>query len=212
MQVKEQQRFPSPGARPQPLAFDGKSLWTGSWETDHIYEIDPTTGKMLQEIPAPGKPYGLAVVGNELRVVVSIGEDDDRFFYRFVPGTGFDFASKTPCPDLTGSHLASDGTLLYLAQMHNRRILVMREDGKIEAEIPLSGPIGGLGVRAGKLYVISADEEFEDLHIATLTAGAETPELSEIASIPFGARSLAFDGNAWWTCEREKNQIVSFTI
>ncbi|GAC1392804.1 MAG: hypothetical protein NVSMB31_11340 [Vulcanimicrobiaceae bacterium] len=212
MQVKEQQRFPSPGARPQPLAFDGKSLWMGSWDTDSIYEIDPKTGTMLQEITAPGKPYGLAVLGNELRVVVSIGEEDDRFFFRFIPGSGFDLASKTPCPDFTGSHFASDGTLLYLAQMHNRRVLVMHANGEIEREIPLTGPIGGLGVRDGHLYVIAADEEFENLQFATLKAGEETSEIQEIAAIPFGARSLAFDGHAWWTCEREENQIVSFTV
>lgn len=184
----------------------------GSWETDHIYELDSKSGKVLQEAAAPGKPYGLAVLGNELRVVVSIGEDDDRFFYRFIPGKGFDESSKTPCPDLTGSHFASDGSTLYLAQMHNRRILVMTPDGKIQREIALTSAIGGLGIRDGQPYVIAADEEFEDLRFARLNSNSGKTEIEEIAQIPFGARSLAFDGESWWTCDREEGQIVSFTI
>jgi len=73
------------------------------------------------EVAAPGKPYGLAAVGDELRVVVSIGEDDDRYFCRFVPGQGFDSESKTACPDFTGSQLASDGPPVYLAHNGNLR-------------------------------------------------------------------------------------------
>ncbi len=210
--VKEQVRRPSPGSRPQPLAFDGTSLWMGSWDTDHIYQLEPKSGNVLAEIAAPGKPYGLAVLDKELRVVVSIGENDDRYFYRFVPGIGFDLASKEACPDLTGSHLASDGNLLYLAQMHYRRILVIGPDGSIQREIPLPSRIGGMGFRSGTLYVISADEEFENLHFATFNVNSGKPEVTEVASIPFDARSLAFDGGAWWTSHREASQIVSFTV
>ena len=79
---------------------------------------------VVEEVAAPGKPYGLTVVGNELRVVVSIGEDDDRYLYRFVPGQGFDAESKTACPDFTGSHLASDGTTLYLGPCRHRLLTV----------------------------------------------------------------------------------------
>ncbi len=210
--VKEQVRRPSPASRPQPLTFDGTSLWMGSWDTDHIYQIDPKNGAVLQEIAAPGKPYGLAVLDKELRVVVSIGDDDDRYFYRFIPGTGFDLASKTACPDLTGSHLACDGNLLYLGQMHYRRVLIMGPDGTIQRQVPLPSRIGGMGFRSGTLYVISADEEFESLHFATLDAQSEKAEITEIATIPFDARSLAFDGQVWWTSHREASQIVSFTV
>lgn len=210
--VKEQVRRPSPGSRPQPLAFDGTSLWMGSWDTDHIYQIDPTNGAVLQEVAAPGKPYGLAVLGNELRAVLSVGADDDRYFYRFSPGTGFDLASKTACPDLTGSHLASDGGLLYLAQMHYRRILIIGRDASIQREVPLPSPIGGMGFYSGTLYVISADDEFENLHFSTFNSHEEKPAITEVATIPFDARSLAFDGQVWWTSHREASQIVSFTV
>ncbi|MDQ2681173.1 MAG: hypothetical protein M3Y21_09170 [Candidatus Eremiobacteraeota bacterium] len=210
--IKELQRRPSPGGRPQPLAFDGKSLWMGSWDTDRLYEIEPKSGKVLNETDAPGKPYGIAVLGNELRVVVSIGEEDDRYFFRFVPGTGFDLASKTACPELTGSHLATDGALLYLGQMGNRRILVLDDTYKIQREIPLPTRIGGMSLHDGILYVIAADEEWENLQFATLDILAPEPVIKPIASIPFDARALAFDGTAWWTSHREASEIVSFTV
>lgn len=210
--VKELTRRPAPGARPQPLAFDGTSLWTGSWETDHIYQVDPKTGATVAEFPAPGKPYGLAFLGGELRVVVAIGDDDDRFFFRFKPGVGFDLASKVACPDFTGSHLASDGKSLYLAQMHDQRILVMDAGGTIEREIPLPTRIGGMGFRDGTLYVITADAEFEILRFAALDVAQPAPQAVEVAAIPFDARSLAFDGSVWWTNHREASEMVSFSV
>jgi outer membrane protein assembly factor BamB len=211
--VKELERHPSPGTRPQPLAFLGKTLWIGSWDTDHLYAIDPQKWRVVEEVAAPGKPYGIAALGDELRVVVSIGEEDDRYFYRFVPGKGFDAGSKTACPDFTGSHLVSDGSTLYLGQMGNQRILALDPtNGSILREIALPTRCGGMGVRAGAFYIISADEEFENLELATLDVQTSNPALVPVATIPFDARSLAFDGNVWWTNHREASEIVSFQV
>lgn len=210
--IKELQRRPAPGSRPQPLAFHRRSLWIGSWDTDQIYEIEPNSGTVLEEIKAPGKPYGIAVLGDDLRVVVSIGEADDRYFFRFVPGAGFDLASKTACPDFTGSHLASEGATLYLGQMGNRRILALDGAYNIQREIPLPARIGGMGFSSGTFYVISGNEELENLHLATLDLLAPEPEGVQVAAIPFDARCLAFDGKAWWTSHREVSEIVSFTV
>jgi len=210
--VKELQRHRSPGSRPQPLAFLEKRLWVGSWDTDHLYAIDPLKWSVVEEVSAPGKPYGIASFGNELRVVVSIGEDDDRYLYRFVPGQGFDPESKTACPDLTGSQLVSDGTTLYLGQMGNRRILALDASGSVLREIPLPTRFGGMGFGEGTFYIIAADDEFENLQLATLDLQLGKPDIVPVAAIPFDARSLAFDGNAWWTSHREASEIVSFTL
>lgn len=67
-----------------------------------------------------------------------------------------------------------------------------------------------MGFRAGTFYIISADEEFENLQLATLDVQASNPPLAPMATIPFDARSLAFDGHAWWTSHREASEIVSF--
>jgi len=209
--VKEASRHSSPGSRPQPLAFHGNVLWMGSWDTDRLYAIDPQRWQVVEEVAAPGKPYGIAVWGDALRVVVSIGEEDDRYLYRFVPGKGFDSESKTPCPDFTGSHLASNGTTLYLGQMGNRRILALGENDSVLREIALPTRCGGFGFRDGTLYMISADDEFENLQLATLDVRVTDPALAPVAAIPFDARSLAFDGKLWWTSHREASEIVSFT-
>jgi YVTN family beta-propeller protein len=210
--VTERARRPSPAGRPQPLAFHGKTLWMGSWDTDKLYAIDPATWTVTDEVAAPGKPYGLAVVGSDMRVVVSIGEDDDRYLYRFVPGQGFDESSKTACPDFTGSALASDGTTLYLAQMGLRRIVTLNDAGAVATEVSFPARIAGMGFGPGGFYVISADEEFENLKVASFDLnGKKEPE--PLAGIPFdGARTLAYDGTAWWTSDREVGEIVSFTL
>jgi outer membrane protein assembly factor BamB len=210
--IKEVSRHPSPGKRPQPLAYREGTLWMGSWDTDRLYAIDPQTWKVIDETPAPGKPYGLAAFADGLRVVVSIGEEDDRFFYRFVPGRGFDTASKTPCPDFTGSHLASDGATLYLTQMGFRRILAFDANGAVLREIALPTRCGGIGVRDGLFHMISADEEFENLQLATLDVRIGNPRAVPVAGLPSEARALAFDGRAWWTSHREASEIVSFEV
>lgn len=210
--VIERARHASPAGRPQPLAFFGTTLWMGSWDTDRLYAIDPKTWTVTDEVAAPGKPYGIAVMGAEMRVVIALGEDEDRYLFRFVPGKGFDESSKTACPDFTGSHLASDGTTLYMAQMGLRRIVSLNDAGAIVREVALPTRIAGMGFGPDGFYIISGDEEWENLKLATFDVASSDPKLSPIASIPFdGARALAYDGSAWWTSDREVSEIVSFT-
>lgn len=210
--VKERDRHPSPGGRPQPLAFHGNTLWTGSWDTNRLHAIDPQTWRVVDEIAVPGRPYGLAAMGGELRVVVSIGDDDDRYFYRFTPGQGFDSSSKTACPELTGSHLASDGTTLYLAQMTFKKILALDAEGAIVREVALPTRCAGMGFRNHTFHIIACDDEFENLELATLDVESAAPQALPLAGIPFDARSLAFQDGAWWTSHREASEIVSFTM
>src|SRR5665213_1337000 len=87
--IEELLRLPSPAPRPQALAFDGTHLWMGSLETHRLYAIDPRTWTVGDEAQAPGKPYGMTVVGDELRVLCSEGPDDNRIIRRFIPGHGF---------------------------------------------------------------------------------------------------------------------------
>lgn len=208
--VNELERHKSPATRPQPLAVHHGRLWMGSWDTDRVYAIDPASFSVIAEFDSPGKPYGLAVFGDGLRAVVSIGDEDDRYFFAFDPARGFDLTSKTPCPDFTGSHLAADGDMLYLGQMGNRRILVLDGRYKVLREIPLPTRIGGMASYQGTFYVIAGDEELENLRFATLDI--ESPaRVKEVARLSFDARSLAFDGSKWWTSHRDESEIVAFT-
>ena len=210
-EIKELARRPSPAGRPQPLAYRDQTLWIGSWETNELYAVDPQSWKVRAAVAAPGKPFGMAFLGDELRVVVS-NDDDDRFFYRFVPGKGFDAASKTPCPEHTGSHLASDGTTLYLTQLHLRRMLAFDANGTVLRTIALPTQCGGIGIRDGVVYMISTDAEFENLTLATLDIEAPAPQATPIAALPDEARALTFDGNTWWTSLRERNELLAFDV
>lgn len=212
--IHEVRRQPAPAGRCQPLAvFDGL-LWTGSWDTDRIYGIDTSTWSVSQDVAAPGKPYGIAALNGALHVVVSDGgEEDDRFLYRFVPREGFVADSKTPCPQMTGSHIASDGTRLYLGQAHERRIVTLDADYKITDTFPLSTRTGGFAFGPGnECYFIAADADFDNLTFGTLALKAGNSSFTAIAPFDAGFRSLAYDGSVWYTSNREGGEIVTFTV
>ncbi|MBV8532083.1 MAG: hypothetical protein JO104_12265 [Candidatus Eremiobacteraeota bacterium] len=210
--TQELNRRPSPATRPQPLAFREGLMWMGSWDTDRIYAIDPQSWSVHHEIAAPGRPYGIIPYGDDLVVVVAHGEEDDRYLYHCSPERGFDLGSKTPCPDLTGSFIAAQGSTIYLGQMHYRRILALKSDATVEREIALPTRCAGFGFGpGGRFYMISGDMELEHLSFGTLDIATDTPQFEGIRTLPDEARSLAYDGSQWWTCLRDLNEIASFT-
>jgi hypothetical protein len=208
--VTEALRLPSPAPRPQAIAFDGDKLWMGSIATDRIYAINPLQWTLIEEDTAPGKPWGMTVVGDELRVVCGVGDDDDRVIKRFVPGHGFKSQGTIDCPDFTGSQLSYDGTWLYLSQWYNRRILGLDEQGAIVRQIDVPHQICGQCFIDGHFFLVTTDdEETNDYFLTRVSANGEHRS-EDLARIPFAARALAFDGSRFWTNHREANQIVAF--
>ncbi len=205
-------RRPSPANRPFGLAqFEG-NLWIGSWEPDRVYAVDPQTLQVRDEIEVPGRPYGIAPVQGELRIVIAHGEEDDRYLYRLSKGA-LDLGSKRPCPDLTGSFMTVRDSTIYLGQMHYRRILEMNADYTIRREIALPTRSAGFAFGPnGRFYMISADDEFENLKFGTLDVAQERPQFDTIRPMPEEARYLLHDGAKWWTSLRDANEIATFTI
>ncbi len=81
----------------------------------------------------------------------------------------------------------------------------------IEREIALPTRCGGFGFGPdGRFYMISADEEFEDLKFGTLDISQSAPSFEAIGAMPEEARSLVYDGSRWWTSLRDANEIASF--
>jgi hypothetical protein len=203
---------PAPAHRPFGLAITGVTLWSGSWDTDRLYAIDTQDWQVRKEIEAPGRPYGIVTLGDELRVVVAHGEEDDRYLYRVRDGA-FDLGSKTPCPDLTGSFMTVRGSEIYLGQMHYRRILQLTPDYEIQREIALPTRSAGFSFGPdGRFYMISADDEFENLQFGTLDVTQDNPQFESIRPLPEAARYLLHDGAQWWTSLRDENQIATFTV
>ncbi|MBV8491483.1 MAG: hypothetical protein JO199_13230 [Candidatus Eremiobacteraeota bacterium] len=208
--VREARRLPSPAPRPLGLAFDGERLWMGSLETCRVYSIDPLHWTATDEAQAPGYPFGMQTLGDELRVVIGMGDEDDRYVYRFVPGHGFKESSRFACPDLTGSHLAFDGDTLFLSQAANKRIFALDGAGTPVRTIGLPCRLVGMTIVDGNFYVVAADEEVENLHLTQVDARGETPVVTELAKIPFAARGLTWDGSLFWTSHRDQHEIVAF--
>lgn len=208
--VIEALRLPSPAPRPQALAFDGDKLWMGSIETDRIYALNPLQWTLIEEDQVPGKPWGMTVVGDELRVVCGIGADDDRVIKRFVPGHGFKSTGTIECPDATGSQLSYDGSWLYLSQWYNRRILGLDEQGNIVRQIEVPHQICGQCYVDGSFYLVTTEDEDSGEYFLTRVSANGERRSEDLARIPFAARALAFDGSRFWTNHREANQIVAF--
>lgn len=204
-------RLPSPAPRPQGLAFDGRLLWMGSIETRRLYAIDPYRWTLSDEAQTNFLPWGIAVVGDELRVVCGEGDDDDRFVRRFIPGHGMRDEGRFQCPDSTGSQLGYDGDFLYLSQWYNRRILQLDQWGHVLREIVVPHQICGQVVANGKFFLVTTeDETTTDYWLTEVDAHREKPVSKDLARIPFAARALAFDGERFWTNHRENNEIVAF--
>lgn len=210
--VNETQRQPSPAAKPQPLAFYRGKLWIGCWDNNKIYGIEPANWDVTDEVEAPGRPYGIAAHGDGLRVVVAL-DDDDRYLFRFAPGRGFEASSKLACPDVSGSHLASDGKTLYLCQQGLRRIVALDDRAEITREIALTTRCAGFAFDAsGSAYMIAADADFDNLEFARVDLSQGQAEVERIATISPEARGLTTADGSWWTSYREENDVVNFTV
>jgi len=209
--IRELQRLSSPAPKPQSLAWGGATLWMGSRETKRIYAIDPASWTVGWQTAAPGTPWGMAVVGRELRVLCGETSDDNRIIRRCVPGQSFDKEFALPCPDDCGSHLSFDGQKLHLSQWHPQKLLTLGEDGTAERIISVPHGICGQVYADGCFYLATTDdEESTDYWLTRVDPRMSPPKIDDLVRIPFAARALAFDGKNFWTNHREQNEIVSF--
>jgi len=189
--ITEQKRLASPATTPQALTSQGNDLWMGSRDLRRVYRIDRPKWTVEEEKEAPGIPWAAVFAGDELWFTLGEGPDDDRYLRRYVVGKGFAETERIACPELTGSYLSYDGEHLHLSQWYKHRILKLDGKGNV-----LRGTEQGEG----------------DWRIARLDPREETPRIDELARVPFQCRSLTFDGECFWTNDREADRIVSFTL
>lgn len=209
--ISELSRLPSPAPLPQALAFDGQLLWIGSIELNRIYAMDPVHWTIREEAPLPGKPWGATAVGGELRVLCGEPPDDNRFIRQFIPGHGIRTSGAIACPDDAGSHLSYDGTHLYLSQWYNKRLLELDSAGNPLRALAAPHGICGQVFAHGAFYLLCTDDEEHGPYLIT-RLDPDSGKAEDVASVPFHARALAFDGTRFWTNERAANQTVSFTL
>jgi hypothetical protein len=208
--IKELRRLPSPAITPQALAWDQKNLWLSSRDLGTLYKIDKEKLKVAAEIDPPGIVWAAVATNGTMHFTIGKGLNDDRYVYGYKGGT---FSKLYACPDLTGSYLSYDGENLYLSQWYEKRILKYDEKGNIVRKIDIGAEICGHTFVDGMIYVLRGKEKpSEDWRIARLDPRQATPEVEDIATVPFACRSLTFDGEDFWSNHRAANEIVSFAL
>ena len=207
--IEELQRIPSPGPAPQALACDGTDIWVASAETHRLYGLRGNTGAVFEEASAPGTPIGMVVTGEALRMVTD--EHDERFIRRYIVGHGFKTDSLA-CPNDTGSFLAYDGDNLFLSQRFDQKILQLDMWGEVQRTIAAPRQICGMVIVNGCCFLMTtADvDEPQDFRLLRLDARKPEPQVTELARVPFYARSLAWDGTKFWSSAKKDNAIVAF--
>jgi hypothetical protein len=209
--IKEQQRHSAPTVTPQALAWDGKQLWISSRDLGTLYKVDRSALKVSDEIDAPGIVWAAVATNGPMHFTIGKGLNDDRYVYRYNSKNGF--TKLFTCPDFTGSYLSYDGANLYLSQWYEKRILKFDEKGKIVRKIDIGAEICGHTFVDGLIYVLRGQEKpNEDWRIARFDPREETPKIEDLATVPFAARSLTFDGKNFWSNHRAGNETISFSL
>ena len=215
-EVAIHKRYPSPTVTPQALAWDGKQLWMSSRDLGALYRIDGDGLKIVDEIDPPGVVWAGVMTNDGWRFTIGKGLNDDRYVYRYTVAEGF--RKLFACPKFTGSYLSFDGENYYLSQWYKGQIHRVDDSGNISRTIEAGPEICGHTFVDGNLYVLRGRENkdipniAEEWHIARLDPAAETPQAEDLAKVPFAARSLAFDGEKFWSNHRAANETIAFAL
>lgn len=181
-----------------------------------FFRIDAGEWKVAEELDPPGLVWAAVATNDGWRLTIGKGLNDDRFVYRYQVGEGF--RKLFACPDFTGSYLSFDGEHLYLSQWYKGEIHQLDDRGKISRTSNVGAEICGHTFADGELYVLRGKEnkdvpgKAEEWRIARLDPREESPVVEDLATIPFASRSLAFDGENFWSNHRAANETVQFAL
>ncbi len=215
-QIIERRRQAAPCVTPQALAWDGNEFWLSSRDLGSLYRLERETWKVSGEIDPPGVVWAGVLTNDGWRFTIGKGLNDDRYVYRYTAAEGF--VRLFACPEFTGSYLSFDGKHLYLSQWYKGEIHQCDDAGKISRTLEIGAEICGHTFADGQLYVLRGRENKDDpgkpeeWKIARLDPTEKAPEVKDLAEVPFAARSLAFDGENFWSNHRAGNETVTFTL
>ncbi len=215
-EISDVRRYPSPTITPQALAWDGAQFWLSSRDLGTFYQVERDGLKVVEELDPPGVVWAAVATNDGLRVTIGKGLNDDRYVYSYAAATGF--TKLFACPDYTGSYLSYDGKSVYLSQWYKEVILQYDAGGAVSREITVGAEICGHTFADGMLYVLRGKEnkdvpgKSEEWRIARLDPRESSPKVEDLALVPFAVRSLAFDGNRFWSNHRAAGEIISFTL
>ena len=214
--MSELMRYASPVQGPQGLAWDGETMWLTSAGNGRVYAIDPQTWSVQREFVPPAEALGMTYTGSEFRLILAPGIDepdlerDHRYVYSFSPDVGF--AECFVCPDNSGSFLAYANGTLYLSQAWDKKIIELDEGGAAVREVQLERRPVGMTIVDGAFFLVTVDDEWGDGRFDRLGIDDDAPSLQALRALPFKPRSVAFDGERFWTADRNDHALVSFTL
>lgn len=215
-EVTDIERHASPVVTPQALAWDGARFWLSSRDTGTLQRVDAGKLEIIDEIDPPGIVWAGVSTADGWRFTIGKGLNDDRYVYRYSDDGRW--TKLFACPEFAGSYLSFDGEHLYLSRWYKGQIHHMNDSGNVLRNIEIGAEICGHTFANGMLYVLRGRENAdrpgaaEEWRIARLDPREESPQIEDLATIPFASRSLAFDGRKFWSNHRAANEIVSFTI
>ena len=213
--MSELERHASPVQGPQGLAWDGATMWLTSAANGRLYAIDPQTWSVQREFAPPSESLGITYTGSDFRLILAPAIDepdlerDHRYVYTFSPNSGF--AECFVCPDNSGSFLAYTNGTLYLSQAWDKKLIELDEHGAAVREVQLERRPVGMTIVDDAFYLVTVDEEWVDGRFDRLGIEDDGSSIRALRSLPFKPRGVAFDGERFWTADRNNHGIVSFT-
>ncbi len=214
--MSELVRHPSPIKGPQGLAWDGESMWVTSAANGRLYALDTDTWNVRREFVPPHESLGVTYTGSDFRLILAPAieetdlERDRRYVYSFAPEAGF--SKCFPCPDFSGSFLAYANGTLFLSQAWDKKLIELSAAGAPVREVQLERRPVGMTIVDGAFYLATVNEDWGDGRLERLGVDASASSIETVRSFPFKPRSVAYNGERFWTADRNNDAIVSFTL
>jgi hypothetical protein len=208
--IVELDHLVSASPEPHSVAVRGKDVWIASRATRRIDVMERDGWRKTGEIEPPGMPWGMTYGGGSIVMTCGEGAGDNRRIHRYVLSDGFE-STALDCPDDTGSHLAMYGGRVLLAQWYNKQLLLLSEDGTVSRTWNSPHEICGVAVIDDMAALLGTDDEATESYFIT-RIDLRTGTADDLASVPFRARGLAWDGSRFWTNHREADRTVTFML
>jgi YVTN family beta-propeller protein len=209
--------FPTVGAKPFGLAFDGSSVWVANSGSDSVSKVNPATGAMTQTALTAGSiPFEVAFDGTNIWVT----DNGSGKVSKIVAATGVkvaDYNTSLVAPLATSGPVgvAFDGTNIWIANSTTGPALtptgrvskINPATGAIIAEFPTSatansGPVG-VAFDGTNIWVTNNTAGTVSRIDRTTNAVTEFPTSNSSAE-PWG---VAFDGTSIWVANGVTNHV-----
>jgi hypothetical protein len=79
-------------------------------------------------------------------------------------------------------------------------------------EVQLERRPVGMTIVDGAFFLVTVDDEWGDGRFDRLGIDSDASSLQTLRALLFKPRSVAFDGEQFWTADRNNHAIVSFTL